>query len=49
MAPLTFRKNLWQDSDKNVPGTLILPGAGDMRYQIYVLSLDSGAQDTRST
>lgn len=49
MAPETSRKNLWPHKDENCPGTLISPGAGDRRFQIYVLSLDSSAQATRST
>lgn len=43
MAPETFRENLWQDNDRNCPGTLISPGVGDTRYQIYVLRPDSSA------
>lgn len=48
MAPETFRENLWQDNDKNSPGTLVSPGAGGTRCQIYVLCPDSSARDTRS-
>lgn len=37
MIPETFRENLWQDNGKNSPRTLISPGAGDMRHQVYLL------------